>query len=93
VGKIVGDCDMEAERNIESFPQENRIKMARHKLNIGLEILPPCQKCSVCKCFENLNDVKFDEVCRRKYQHLEYQINIIGFIMMYIFIVTFSRCR
>jgi hypothetical protein len=57
--------------------------MAKHKLNIGLEILPPCQKCSVCKCFEKLNDVKFDEVCRRKYQHPQYQINIIGFINHY----------
>jgi hypothetical protein len=60
--------------------------MARHKLNIGLEILPPRQKCSVCKCFEKLSDVKFDEVCRRKYQHLKYQINTTEFIMMYIFV-------
>jgi hypothetical protein len=32
------------------------------------------------------NDIKFDQICRTKYQHLEYQLNTIRFLVMYIFI-------
>jgi hypothetical protein len=43
-------------------------------------------KCSSYKSFIKSTDLKFDNVCRRKYKHLEYQINTTGFIMMYIFV-------
>jgi hypothetical protein len=43
-------------------------------------------KCSACKFFEKLDDVKFDQVCGKNIniKNLEYQNNEIRFIMMYI---------
>jgi hypothetical protein len=46
----------------------------------------PSPKCSAYKNFYKSNDIQFDQVCRTNYQHLEYQLNTIRFLTMYIFI-------
>jgi hypothetical protein len=51
-----------------------------------LHITPSLPKCSAYKNFEKSNNIKFDQVCKKKYQHPEYQINITRFIIIYIFV-------
>jgi hypothetical protein len=48
-------------------------------------ILPLCQN-AVHIIFLKSSDAKFDQVYSRKFEHLQYQINTIRFIMTYIFV-------
>jgi hypothetical protein len=50
-----------------------------------LPCTPSLPKYTAYKFFLKPNNLKFDQGCRRKYQHLEYPIDTIRFIMMLIF--------
>jgi hypothetical protein len=64
--------------SIYDFRHLSKLMTAKYSLSLP--------KCSACKFFEKLDDVKFEQVCGKNIniKNLEYQNNEIRFIMMYI---------